>query len=227
LQPANQVLAPQTLTQVKILIQVPLDAVPGGRYAMVLHRPTIVDQAVSNGVAIMPQIGTLLYAVIDGQVTGSPVIDGFDFSSVEFGPIPYKLFLRNELPTHISPKISYEITNIFGKRVGFFKEEEKNIFPGVIANYSGNFSKVWGFGQYKAKVLVEYQNNNKIEKLSKQVSFWILPIRFIVIILIIVLIALFLINSLYKKYKNHYVSNKETIAKLSKQIEQLKKDNQD
>lgn len=223
LKPTNQVLAPQTLTEVKVLIEVPVDAVAGGRYAMVLHRPN-TDNEIKNGVAIMPQIGTLLYVIVDGNIKGEAKINSFNFDSVEFGPVDYQLSIKNDSPTHIRPKISYEINNLFGKKIGFLKEKEKNIFPGVIAQYEGQFPKVWGFGLYKANVLVEYQLGDELKNISEQTDFWILPIRLILVALVFTILLIFLLRAIFRKYRNYYVSHKETIAKLNEQIEKLKKD---
>ncbi len=223
--PESQNVASKTSVKVNIVIKVPTDAIPGGRYAMILHRPNVDNKKTTkSGTSVVSQIGTLLYAVVDGEVDSVATIDNFKFNSQEFGPIPYNLAIKNESSYHIRPKITIKIYNIFNKLISSFQEETKNIFPGTIREYNGYYNKIWGLGFYRANLLVEYGLNiNDSMKLEDTSKFWIIPIRLIIVFLIILFLIIIFINAIIKKYRYNLISNKETITQLNKKIEEFKK----
>lgn len=222
--PNNTVIEARKTANVLVTVQAPSDALPGGHYAMVLHRPAAGNNANGvTGATISTQVGTLLYVVIDGAMNESAYIDNFQFDKFsEYGPVDFSFDFNNESSMHVRPEITMVIKNLFGRTSGQIVLDQKNVFPGAPRSYAGAWDKVWGFGPYTAELTATYGREN-LSVTSATASFWILPVRLILAILIVILIIIVIIVSIKRKYDKMLQVEANKVKKLDEKLKKASK----
>jgi hypothetical protein len=184
--PDQAMLQPRQSTTVNIVIDVPADALPGGRYAMVLYEPDLLANPASpfaglndgSRTGIGQRVGTLVYFLVEGPINEDAYVRNFKFTDFsEFGPVPYSFTVENVSDVHIRPQIGIEIYNIFGKKVDTIQVEAKNVFPFVSREITGEWDRVWGIGLYKARVVMSYGSEGKVA--FGETSFWLIPLKLV------------------------------------------------
>lgn len=229
--PSTQTVQPNQTVGISVLIQVPSDALPGGHYAMVTHKPVSSGEELDaqSAAAIAQEVGTLFYVVVDGPINEEAFIRDFTFPKLtEYGPVPFSFKVDNVSDVHITPQINVEITNMFGKKINTIKLDPKNVFPFTDREFVGEWDAIWGTGFYTAKLTMAYGSN--LQLAMAKTSFWLLPIKLIIVIALLLLIGLIVILSI-KSHLRHKaaVHAPEKIAELEKELKALKKntDNND
>jgi len=207
LAPAAHTLAPEEVAVVNVLIEVPADALPGGHYAMIYHRPLNASSTGdASGSGISQRVGTLLYVMVEGDVKEAAYISRFSWPSfLENGPVDFSLKVENQSDVHISTSPVVKIYNMFGKQVANLETEAKNIFPLSEREFKGSWSRVWGFGYYKAVVEASYGSQGQLA--TTQAILWMIPVKIILLVLIISLVLLIVVLSVKKRRTD----NQETI----------------
>ncbi|MBP7875483.1 hypothetical protein KA012_00620 [Candidatus Woesebacteria bacterium] len=178
--PNSQTIPAEGTGALSVLIEVPDDALPGGHYAMVMHQPDLGNKSLegeAKNTAINQRVGTLLYVVVDGPMIEEAfirelIIPGFQ----EFGPVPYSFTIDNDSDTHIQPKLTFNVYNIWGKRIYSDPIPSKNIFPKDSRSFDeGTWDRIWGFGRYKGEVVAVYGSQSATKILST--FFWVFPLK--------------------------------------------------
>lgn len=178
--PNSQTVAAGATGTVNVVIEVPEDALPGGHYAMVIHQPDL-GKAQANqdakSTSINQRVGTLLYVVVDGPLVEEAFIRDLKIPNFqEYGPVPYQFKIDNDSDTHISPKLTFNVYNIWGKRIFSEPIGSKNIFPKDSRSFDeGTWERIWGFGRYKGEVVAVY-GSSSATKMSA-VFFWLFPLK--------------------------------------------------
>jgi uncharacterized membrane protein len=232
--PEYQDLAPNQIGQVNVLITVPQDALPGGHYAMITHQPTngtaknavetVTTQEVQESAAVINQrVGTLFYTVIDGPINEEAFIRDFQIPTfTEFGPVPLSLSVDNQSDIHIKPRITIEITNLFGQTVDTIQLEEKNIFPLSSRGYNGMWDRMWGIGPYKATATMSFGTTGQIV-MSHQ-NFWLFPITLLWVAIVVILVLVVIIIAV-RRHLHHRVSqDKARVEMLEQRLAELEKE---
>jgi hypothetical protein len=203
--PVNNV-APGESVTVPFVIQVPTDAAPGGRYAMVMHQ---IEGAVGAGAgastggqaAINQRVGTLVYLRIEGPVTEDANIRNLQVPGlVEYGPVPITFEVENLSDIHIRPAPVVTITNWFGKEVDSFSADSQNVFPFSQRPFEMNWEHMWGFGRYTVDVEASYGTTGKVAVATA--TFWMIPYT-IILGGLLLLIALIGITVAVRRYLYH------------------------
>jgi hypothetical protein len=222
--PNNTVIEARKTANVLVTIQVPNDALPGGHYAMILHKPATSNASNgSSGASVSTQVGTLLYVVVDGDITENAAISDFSFKKFsEFGPVDYNFTFNNESSMHVRPEISIVIKNLFGQVTDKLTVDQKNVFPGAPREYLGRWEKVWGFGPYKAELTAVYGRTDQ-QVATAIASFWILPIRLIIAVLIVILVITLIIVGIKRKYANMLQVESNKVKKLDEKLKKAMK----
>jgi hypothetical protein len=222
--PNNTVIEARRTANVLVTIQVPEDALPGGRYAMVLHRPAAGNSATGvTGASVSTQVGTLLYVVVDGEIAENAYIDNFAFTKFsEFGPVDFSFDFNNESSMHLRPEITMVIKNIFGRVSGNIALDRKNVFPGTPRSFDGTWDKVWGFGPYKAELTAVYGRENS-RSTTVLTSFWIIPVRLIIAILVVLAIIIAIIINIKRKYAKMLQVEANKVKKLDEKLKKVSK----
>ncbi len=223
--PNNVVLKPRGSATILVNIDVPADALPGGRYAMILHKPvTGVENGETTGAKVTAQVGTLLYVLVDGPVVENAVVDSFNFTKFsEFGPVSYKLVIANNSSLHIKPTATIKVKNMFGKEVANLTTDQKNIFPDSKREFKGEWSTHWGFGRYTAALTGTYGTDMNKE-VAAVTSFWIIPVRAILAVILVIVLIVMIIISTKRKYRKMLDLEMEKVKKLNEKIKSADSD---
>lgn len=222
LAPSSQVLQPNQIAQVQVVIDTPLDALPGGHYAMVTHRPVgsrgLGEQPSSS--QVNQRVGTLLYAVVDGPINEEAYLRSISFPKLtEYGPVPFSFVVENVSDIHIRPQTQIEIKNFWGKSVETMSIEPKNIFPFTSRAFEGSWNRRWGIGPYTATLTMSYGSMGKVVIASS--SFWLIPYTLLAsaFTIIIVLLGCFIFFRQYLVRRHH--AEQMRIKELEKQLHDL------
>jgi hypothetical protein len=232
--PNAQQLAPNQTAGLNVLIQVPEDALPGGHYAMVVHEPlpegsleAIDKNSNQNSVSqtqVSQKVGTLIYVVVAGPLNESAFLRDFNFPEfIEFGPVPFSIDVDNQSDIHITPQISVEIKNMFGKSVEIISLEPKNIFPLLSRQFSGQFDRIWGMGWYQATATMTYGESGQIA--IAKTNFWFLPITLLLGFGAVVLGLIAILIAVRRHLIHRYQQNQQRIQELESKLEQMSNPN--
>lgn len=227
-----QELAPNEIGMIAVIINVPQDALPGGKYAMVTHQPVPANAgeeheimgAQESASRVSQRVGTLLYVIVDGPINEEAYLRDLTMPNfTEFGPVPFALAVDNQSDIHIRPQISVEIRNIFGKKVESIQLEQKNVFPLMSRDFSGVWDRVWGIGLYKATAVMSYGETGQVAKISRY--FWLLPLTLILafVILLLILIVLWIVIKRHLHHRNDV--NQKRVEMLEKRLAELESNN--
>jgi len=180
-------LAPQEAKSVKITLNVPSDASPGGHYGVVRFTGAAPDID-TTGVSLSASIGSLILANVSGNVVTKASVESFytaqngkSKSMFETGPIQFVERIKNEGNVHIKPLGTIRITNTFGKEVGVISINEKggNVLPNSTRKFEQTFNKGRLFGRYKAEASIQYSG----QTMTSSLTFWVIPYKMIAICL--------------------------------------------
>lgn len=224
--PSKLTLKPGETRSLVLTLIVPEDALPGGRYAMILHTPNnelTIDQ---TGASVQTNVGTLVYITVPGDIKQDATVTKFTapFFS-EYGPVNFKATIANFSDIHITPIGTITIKNWFGGQTSKLSLSETNIFPYTTRDFSSTLERKWLFGRYTAQLEAAYGTAGQVA--SAAIIFWVIPWRLILMVIatIIIVTTLFIVVSKRKPTKTN--SQSAQIDDLEKELEALKKKYQD
>jgi hypothetical protein len=198
LAPASNFLQAGGSATINVLIEVPEDALPGGRYAMVLHSPDVGQVEDQTGAGIAQRAGTLIYVIIDGPINELAYVNFFKVPGfLEKGPVPMEIKIRNESDVHITPTPQIKVFNIFGKEIDSLILDQKNIFPLTERDFSDVWQKKWGFGPYTLRLEAVYGFQGQVA--SAEAVIWLIPVTIIIIVLLSILLIVAIVLAVKKK----------------------------
>jgi uncharacterized membrane protein len=232
--PEFQELAPNEVGQINVIINIPTDALPGGHYAMVTHQPANGTASSTEGGAIdIPEsaafvnqrVGSLFYLVVEGPINEEAFIRDLTLPKfTEFGPVPLALSVDNQSDIHIKPRISVEITNMFGNLVETIQLDEKNIFPLSSRNYEGVWDRMWGIGFYKATAVMSFGSTGQI--VTAHQNFWLFPITLFWVAVILLLVVIVLTIAIRRHLHHRSNQDKNRVQELEQRLSELEQKNQ-
>lgn len=200
--------------EIPFVINIPADAAPGGHYASIfwVNEPV---QGSETGVGIIGKTGHLVLVRVAGDVVESGELVDFNLKdNKKFYPyfdIEFLARFANSGNVHFKPMGEITIHNFWGKEIVSIpvNEEEGNVLPGTTRKFNSvwqkdsysdnNIVNEWqgfGLGRYKAKAQFEFGSNGQTE--IREITFWVLPWRLIIISLIVV-VGLVLVMKIYNK----------------------------
>jgi len=189
---------------VKFTIKVPSDADYGGKYASISFERNTQSTDAPSQIPIQTRIQHTLLVNIEGNRMESLEIANFkaDKSSYSETNVNFNTDIRNSGNVHLAPRGKIEITGgIIGDGMTMIfnpagKESLGFVLPDK--NVTRQFTNQWNdrnirFGEYKAVLTVEYGDPASPKTTTAVLSFWIVPWRYIFIILGIALFILLLV----------------------------------
>lgn len=227
--PSSLTLQPNQVASISVVIEIPKDALPGGKYAMIVHQPT-PQKVAPNQVAeysqsgVSQRVGTLLYVQVNGPINEDAYIRNFNMPEFsEYGPVPFNFSIENLSDIHIQPNLKLEITNMFGKKVADLNLESKNVFPLTQRDFSGKYDQIWGTGKYFATLTMNYGNTGKVA--IARVAFWLFPITLAIaaLTILLVIIAIFIIVRRHMISRRH--DQTKHIQELEAKLKEFQQDN--
>lgn len=204
---------------ISVLIEVPEDALPGGHYAMVMHQPDLGKDAANKdekSTAIKQRVGTLLYVVVDGPIYEEAFIRELNIPQFqELGPVPYSFVIDNDSDVHIQPELSFNVYNIWGKRIFSEAINSKNIFPKDSRSFDeGMWERIWGFGRYKGEIVAVYGSQSATKMLSTY--FWLFPLKLVLAIGV----AIISFIGIFIAIRRHMIHRSQDQSKRVRELEE-------
>lgn len=217
--PTSFKLKPGETKSLIVTVIVPDNATPGGHYAMILHSPKNDTMISQNGATIEANVGTLVYVTVPGDIRQDAKITKFkapQFS--EFGPIDITTTVQNLSDIHIAPVGNITVTNWFGGKTAIIPLDKLNIFPYTSRHYLSTLNRKWLFGRYQAQIEAGYGTAG--QALVATVFFWVIPWRFIILLLtlIAIIVALITIN----RQGQFHQHDSDKIEELEDELDKLK-----
>ncbi len=205
---------------VQFQINVPADAEPGGHYA-VFRFTGQAPELQETGVAISASIGSLVLMRIGGAVQEkASVVEYYSAtptfaksSFFETGPISFVERIRNDGNIHLKPTGTIEVTDMLGRNAGTLRvngdpnnpqDPPRSILPQSIRRFQQTLNSKWMFGRYTAKMKLTYGVNST--PLESVTTFWVIPYKLILLILLIAIALFFIIRFLIRRYNQHIIN---------------------
>lgn len=195
-------------------IVIPAGTQPGGLYASVLVSTVPSDaQAENQGQAkIISRLGTLYFVRVAGEATESGYLQSFKVSDPKGGfyeaaPVPFEVYYKNEGNVHLKPTGTIEITNMLGKKVGEMtinkgQNDSYFVMPNSLRKIVLTWDKALSLGKYTATI--NMSSNYQLKPSDSQtmsVSFWIIPWKMVLAIIVAIVALVFLVKVMRKKFK--------------------------
>lgn len=214
------VLAPKQTVSLIVLIDVPVDALPGGHYAGVFFQPVPARNLKQTVSYTTTQVGSLFGITVAGDIKYDALIKDFSVKNQisEFGPIDFTATIENQSDTHIKPAAKITIHDMLGRNLAEFPLPEVNIFPYTSRILSGTWDTVWGLGRYSAALELAYGPGLTA---SRTLYFWILPYRLMIAAGVIILVLLVTIILIRRHLKSRFDHRDEEIDELKRKISEL------
>lgn len=141
-------------------ISVPKNAEPGGHYASVLFQGG-GGQVEGGGASVVQRVGNLILLRVSGNVTENAEIETFSAPTYsQTTPLNLSLRVKNNGNTHIQPKGTIIITDLFGKKVDELPLSGQNVLPGVVRKMDTEWNKPNVLGYYTATLVSTYGQQN-------------------------------------------------------------------
>lgn len=178
--PSEFILDAKGIKKVKVIIYTPQDADPGGHYNTVYFNPVLDNQIFQQKAPIQTaRVGLLSFYTVKGNINYDLKLKNLKTNYVNiFSDIDIFYTLDNKGNTHISPSTSLTIQNIFTKKVYTIKDKPFLVLPNTTRDIKTNWDSRMKFGIFKAKLNVNYAQNNKAQ--NKELIFAIIPIYVII-----------------------------------------------
>jgi hypothetical protein len=213
-------LAPQELKTATVTIKVPTNAEPGGHFG-VIRFTAVPPDLEGTGVALSASIGTLVLLRVSGEVKDklsmvefASLKDGKKAGFFEHGPIDFMVRVKNEGTVHEKVQGSIEVTNMFGKKIGTVPVNSRggNVLPDSIRRFPSTddksdkleLSNKALFGMYTAKLNLTYLGGK--EKLSTSLSFWVIPWKMILLVLVGLVALFYVLRLSIRRYNQHIIN---------------------
>ncbi len=199
-----------------VRVDVPPDAEPGGHYAVLFASRTLNRYEQEAGVKITNRVGTLFLITVSGDIIEDGYLSPLEvpFFS-QYGPINMGLVFNNEGNVHLKPGGKVIIRNIFGHTVAEIPVHEWVVLPESSRRNTVEWNGRRLFGRYTASAELTY-GSDEIPVFA-QASFWVIPWKIIVAILV----AVFCITAIAWLLHRRSVRRKEEKAELEKELERL------
>lgn len=218
-------LAPGKIETLSVKIKVPKDASPGGHYGVIRFTGT-PPKLKGTGVALSASLGALILLTVNGDLTHKLSVASFtttdgtnNKSLFEAPPVNFSVRLKNSGNVQEQPVGNIMVTDMFGKTVGGvnINVPPHNILPDSIRKFDASLDKtVLGkkhlFGRYTARLSVSY-GSGKQTTLSDSLTFWVIPYRLILGIIVLLVAGFFGLRVLVKRYNQRIISKAQNNSK--------------
>ena len=191
---------------ITIILDVPIDASPGGHYGVVRFTgtpPGLED----SGVSLSASIGALMLVKVSGNIQEQAKIaelyaqnqKGQKRSLFEYGPLDLITRIQNTGNVHVKPSGTIRVTNLYGREVQSlnFNQSGGNVLPASTRKFSNILDKKLLLGRYKMQADIVYGAESTI--ISGSTYFWVIPYKLILIALALIALLVFAIKR-YNKY---------------------------
>lgn len=187
----------------EVQIDIPQTADAGEHYAMVLVEP--VEQGVlqrgGSVVNVQSRVGSLFLIDVEGKREKRAFLDEFftEDNFFEHSPIQLHIDVRNTGSVHVSPSGSIELYDILGRNVDVLEIENFTVLRDSIRRKSTTWERKFLIGRYTAKLSLDLDFGE--DPVVEEISFWVIPWKFLLIVFSILIVAFVVIKKLLSKVK--------------------------
>lgn len=208
---------------IDISIKIPMTALPGGHYAMVVYTPNAQSKAgdlKQTGNIVTQRVGTLIYVTVNGPISEKSTITKFSVPKfLEQGPVEFFGSIENMSDIHVNPKGTITISDPLNIKIAEIDVDTGNIFPESTRDFTAIWNQKWGWGRYKADLNLTYGTANSL--LTTTIFFWLFPIRLVIYGLIALISVLTVIIILDKRSKKHQQDLEKEVQTLKDELQQI------
>ena len=192
--PTNSVtLKAHETREIPFVVKVPGTASPGAHFGGIFldeHAPKVG----ANGSGIGFRVGTIIDLKIAGTLLENAQLREFSTGKFVYGTaeVSFSARVANLGNVLLRPHGLVEVTDMFGKKVGTVSVNDQGapVFPGSDRSFAASWNyDGFAFGRYEAIVSLVYGDEGR-KTISSTASFWILPLKPILIVLGILLVAI-------------------------------------
>ena len=202
-------------------ISIPLNAEPGGHYGVLSFSGTAPDVN-GTGVGLSASAGVLMLIRVDGDITEKASVASFYSGSLnkpsfffESAPISFIVRVKNEGNVHVQPIGTIKVSDTFGNSVASIpvNSSKSNVLPKSIRRFGGGgttsdeklqmTSKSLLFGHYTAQLTLGYGLTG--QALTSTISFWVIPYKLILIIILILGTVFYIIRRMVKIHNRRVI----------------------
>ena len=217
-----------TVLKVQFDINVPKDALPGGRYVALYFEQTGYNVGAgaspslqSGEIAVTPRITGLINIRVSGPITESASIRRFSAPSfLEFGPVPVYTEIFNAGNYHITPQGQITMSDFMGRQISRVILEEKNVFPESSRIYETEIGSKLLFGKFKLTLAAAYGEYGQV--LSRSIYVWVFPWKLTLAIVLGIAIIVLLGVKIWKSTKGKQKKLEAQLKEEISEIEELK-----
>lgn len=212
-------LKPKQIETLNITISVPSNASPGGHYGVIRFTGT-PPELNGTGVSLSASLGTLVLLTINGKLNHD--ISLIQFSTSQAGkvaklfqsaPLDFTVRLKNGGNVQEAPAGNIVVTNMFGKAVASVSINlpPHNILPDSIRKFTGSLDKTnigsrRLFGLYHATLTVTYGVTGATKTLTASTTFWVIPWKLILGVVIALVASFFALRFLLRRYNRRIIA---------------------
>jgi hypothetical protein len=188
---------------INFTMHVPTDASPGSHFASLFFNDKPVAPSTS-GTGVGFDVGAILSFRIAGDIREEAQLREFSTKKLIYpnGNIDFNTKVENLGNVLVQPTGIIQITNMFGKEVGTAQVNSSvaSVFPKASRAFSSTWSSdSFTFGRYEAIVSLSYGSDAK-KTIYSTTSFWVLPLKPILIILGILFFIVIFFYLLMRSY---------------------------
>lgn len=204
IQPSSGSVAPRNTETFTFVINVPLNAEPGGHFGSIVFKTGGDEELQQPGATVAQEIASLVLVRIAGDVSEEADIVSFEpvKSFYEYGPVDLEMRIENTGNVHVKPQGTITITNIFGQEVDQFEIEPKNVLPDAVRLVRSTWNTKYMFGTYTATAALTYGNEGSTIVATTRFSG--MPYKVVGIASIVALLALVLLVKARKRFRKAF-----------------------
>lgn len=198
----------QTITAT---LSIPADAEPGGHYGVIRfsgRAPSIEG----SGVGLAASAGSLVLVRVAGTVDEKLELLTFKTSQnntwsgfFKYGPVDFEMRFENKGNVHVKPVGQIEVRDIFGNKVQtlLVNADKGNVLPLSVRKFQSTLDQQWLFGRYTADLSIAYGTEG--QAIVESISFWVIPYRLIIGIIILLATLIFVFRTVIKRYNSYII----------------------
>jgi hypothetical protein len=223
---APSTLKPRQIKSLKITIDIPKNASPGGYYS-IIRFTGVPPELEGSGVSLNASLGSLIFIKVNGQAKEELSIEEFSANTggkasgiLEGAPITFVQRVKNTGNTFEQPTGLVTVKDMFGKVVATLPVNEENRL--ILSSSTRKFeqkldSSVIGdkflFGKYTADLTMNYGSSST--EIKQSLTIWVIPYKLIGAAIVGLIILFFVARFLLRRY-NQMIVGKATGSTKSK-----------
>jgi len=211
----------------EVTMTIPEETEPGGHFAIIFFESVGSIEPGKSGVVVQGRIGTVVLQSSPGEEKEEGYIKSFTIPKYFFPksrsllwgerePLPWEMVFHNSGNVHLNIENTIDFLNWRGKSVHKTEPQRITTLPNTDRKLKGEWEEMPAIGRFTAICKVAYVQG-KLE--TKTISFYIIPIKTLIIIGIALVLLILLIVFIYKLGQRRAKTNKMPCPKCKKSID--------